>query len=91
MIFDALLHRLRGAAGDSALSTFIRPNLGDTPAPLRRVLEPIVAASALLAMVVLAGFGALGFGAMLIAAGLIYLIITQVFGIQLDLVPPSGA
>jgi hypothetical protein len=86
----ARLKRIFVPGGDpsSALSLLIRPNLGPTPAALRRFLEPVVAASALLAVVVLTGIGALGVAAMLTAVALIYLIVTKVFGIELDLVPP---
>ncbi len=72
-----------------ALSAFIRPNLGPTPRPLRRVLEPVVAASAVLALVVLLGFGMFSFAGFFIASSLIYLIITQIFGIELDLNLPT--
>ena len=54
----------------TAMAQFLRPNLGPTPAVARRVLEPIVAASALLALVVLIGLGTLSLSAFFIAAAL---------------------
>ena len=74
-----------------ALTTFLRPNLGATPAPLRRALEPVVAACAMLALAVLIGIGASAGLLFLLAGALVYLIITKVFGIALTLgEPPTG-
>ncbi|MEE8408786.1 MAG: hypothetical protein V3T05_04200 [Myxococcota bacterium] len=69
----------------TALAHFLRPNLGRTPPAARRVLEPIVAASALLALVVLIGMGTLSLAAFFVAAVLMYAIVTFVFGIELDI------
>ncbi|MBI5507493.1 MAG: hypothetical protein HY903_01950 [Deltaproteobacteria bacterium] len=68
-----------------ALSQLLRPNLPPYVEPLRRVAEPIVAAAALLALVVLGGLGALSVLGLMLALLLIYGIITQVFGIELEL------
>ena len=85
--------RLRRTArprdGNEALTAFIRPNLGRTPEPLRRILEPVVAAAAALALAVLLSFGMFSFAGFFVAATLIYAIITYVFGIELDLNLPS--
>jgi len=75
--------------GSEALAAFIRPNLGPTPQPLRRVLEPIIAAAAALALAVLLSFGMFSFAGFFLAATLIYAIITYVFGIELDLNLPT--
>jgi len=74
-----------------ALAQFIRPNLGPTPTPLRQVLEPVVGACAALAIAVLIGVGITSLSAFLLAAALIYAIMTYVFGIQLDLAPLASA
>ena len=81
---------LRGNPSDSeALAEFIRPNLGNTPAPLKRWLEPIVAGAALLALLVVLSWGALNLAMLFLAAGVAYAIITFVFGIELDLNMPA--
>ncbi|OGQ92070.1 MAG: hypothetical protein A2289_14295 [Deltaproteobacteria bacterium RIFOXYA12_FULL_58_15] len=69
----------------TALTQLLQPNLGPTPQPLRRVLEPVVAITALAALIGLTGFGMISALAMFCAAGLIYLILTFVFGIELGL------
>lgn len=69
----------------TAMAHFLRPNLGATPPVARRVLEPIVAASALLALVVLIGMGTLSLTAFFVAAALMYVIVTFVFGIEIDI------
>ncbi|MBI3179771.1 MAG: hypothetical protein HYZ27_08925 [Deltaproteobacteria bacterium] len=71
-----------------ALAHFIRPDLGGSA--LSRVMEPVVAASAMLALAVLVGVGALSLAGLLVAAALIYLIVTQVFGIELDIETPPA-
>jgi len=76
----------RSQATDSkALSLLLRPNLGPTPQPLRRLLEPVVAAAALSALVSLATVGAVSFAVLVAVAGVIYAILTYVFGLELDL------
>ena len=75
----------------TALAAFVRPELGATPAPLKRFLEPLVAALALSALVGLGAFGMVGFATLFLAASLIYLIITKVFGIELGLGLDPGA
>lgn len=79
----------RPRSGNETLTAFIRPNLGPTPEPLRRVLEPVVAAAAALALAVLLAFGMFSFVGFFFAATLIYAIITYVFGIELDLNLPT--
>jgi hypothetical protein len=66
----------------------MRPNLGTTPPPLRRVLEPVVAASAALALAALLGLGVVSFTLFLLAGALIYAILTKVFGLELGLEMP---
>ncbi len=77
-----------GEPGAKTLATFIRPNLGPTPAPVRRVLEPVVAASAMLALAVLSGIATINLALFMLCAGLVYLIVTYVFGVELDLNVP---
>ncbi len=69
----------------TALSALVRPDLGNTPAPVRRFLEPLVAASALVVLIVLLGLGMFGFATLFLAVSLMYLIITRVFGIELGI------
>lgn len=85
------MRRAFSPTDSTALSEFIRPNLGQTPPALRRVLEPIVAVSALLALAVLTTMGALGFAVLFAAASLIYLILTYVFGLRLDMAIPGAS
>lgn len=76
----------------TAMAHFLRPNLGPTPPAMRRVLEPIVAASAMLALFVLGGFGSACLAGMVVAGALIYAIVTYVFGIEVNLAgqPATG-
>ncbi len=72
--------------GDArALTQLLRPNLGPTPSSLRRVLEPVVALSALTLLLSLFSVGAFSFAVLFIVGGLIYAILTYVFGIELAL------
>ena len=73
------------------LSTFVRPELGSVKEPWRRVLEPIVAASAAGALLALASIGFGAFVIFLISGALVYGILTFVFGIRLDVRMPSTA
>jgi hypothetical protein len=68
-----------------ALSQFLRPNLPPAPTPVRRLAEPIVAACALLALLVLGGIGLGSLLGLMLAAVATYAIITKVFGIELEL------
>ncbi len=68
-----------------ALAELLRPNLGATPRPRRRLLEPVVAIAAVSVLVSLASVGALSFATLVLVAGLIYAILTYVFGLELDL------
>jgi len=79
------------ASGETpqALSAFVRPNLGPTPEPLRRLLEPVVAAAAAAVLVVLGGIGLFHFSIFFLVAAMIYAIIHYVFGIELDLMVPA--
>ncbi len=76
----------KGQATDTrALTELLRPNLGPTPRPLRRLLEPVVAMAALSLLLSLATVGAVSFATLVLVAGLIYAILTYVFGLELDL------
>ena len=90
-IKEQVAARVAPDTGPGALSTFIRPDpsvLGPTPEPLRRLLEPVIAAWAILTMGALLGVGAVGFSLMFAAAALLYLILTRVFGLELDVKMP---
>jgi hypothetical protein len=81
-------------AADGPTSTtmleLIRPNVGaHTPPSVRRMLEPVVAASAVLALFVLGGMGIISFALFLLAGGLIYAILTKVFGLELGIELPN--
>jgi hypothetical protein len=71
------------------LAELWRPELGATPPAFKRLLEPVVAASALAALGVLVGCGTAALAVLLIAGVLCYLIITYVFGIELGLDLPG--
>jgi len=71
--------------GGSALSTFLRPNLGAVPPNLRRWLEPAVAVLGLSALGALAMVGSFGAALVMLAAMLAYLVVSYVFGIRFDL------
>jgi hypothetical protein len=85
---DRAWHRLR-SQDSKAMAQLWRPNLGPTPAPLRRMLEPAVAASGLFSLIALLGMGLTSLVALSVAAALVYLILTYVFGIELDFQMPS--
>jgi len=72
-----------------ALAEIFRPELGPTPEPLRRLLEPVVAVAALTALGALGGVGAAALAVLLLAGALAYLIITYVFGVELGLNVPG--
>ncbi len=75
-------------AGDgtktTALAELIRPELRETPANFRWILEPAVAVLAMAAILLLVGIAGLGSIALIFSAAAIYAIITFVFGIRLD-------
>jgi hypothetical protein len=66
-----------------ALSVFLRPNVGDVSARWRRVLEPVVAVLALGSLAILIGIAAVNLFAFMLVGGLIVLILTRVFGLNL--------
>ncbi len=66
-----------------------RPELGALPPRLRPLLEPVVAGLGLGTLVLLAGTGTLALLVLGVVALLFYLIVTYVFGIQLDLGMPT--
>lgn len=83
---EHLKTRMR-AAQNSQMLQLARPNVGPTPAPLRRFVEPVVAAAALSALTVLVLVGLSAAGLLFLAAGLIYGILTHVFGLEFDINP----
>ena len=82
---------VRENSESTSLSHFLRPNLGPTPPALRTVLEPVVAASAMLALFILIGVGAASAAGLMVAAAAMYAIITYVFGIELGFDLGRGA
>jgi hypothetical protein len=70
------------SARQAALTELVRPELGATPEPWRSLLEPLVAAAALGALVLLLAIGLGSLAALSLAAGLAYLILTRVFGLS---------
>ena len=93
MPFRSLLHRclaqlrpLRGSADASGhWLQLLRPELRAAPVGLRPWLEPIVALAGLVALLGLVGAGGLSLMLTLGTLALALMILTQVFGIQLDL------
>ena len=75
---------VKGHSENKALTELLRPNLGPTPEPLRRMLEPLVAACAVSVLAALLGVGAVSFAALVVVAALAYAILTYVFGLELD-------
>ncbi len=80
-------HRLKDEP-PSTLMQILRPNLPPGPNALRCVAEPLVAAAAMLALLVLGAVGVLSSFTLLLALGLAFAIITRVFGIELSLDVP---
>lgn len=78
----------QGPANSTMLELF-RPNIGGTPPHLRRFVEPLVAASAVLALMTLGALGIISFALFLLAGALIYAILTKVFGIELGIELPN--
>ncbi|MEO0592072.1 MAG: hypothetical protein AAFZ38_00710 [Myxococcota bacterium] len=73
-----------------ALSQFVRPEFGGTKLPARTILEPMIAVGAVMALAASLGVGLISFVGMLIAGWIIYTILTQVFGLELDVVFPRA-
>lgn len=71
--------------GSQALTQFWRPNLGPTPLPLERFLEPAVAAVALMALASLLTIGVVSLTVLVLVLGAVYAILTYVFGLELEL------
>ena len=87
---SALLARLRQRlpgrpTNSGAWLQLLRPELAAAPPALRPWLEPLVAAAGLLALVTLLGAASMGLVMLLGAAALALLILTQLFGIELEL------
>jgi len=76
----------------SDLSVFMRPKIGPSSKALRQVLEPIIAASALLILVSLAGLGTGAIIALAVAMLAMIIILRFVFGIEMTLadMPPNS-
>jgi hypothetical protein len=91
---SAARHRLGGLFGQSPQSkslmvSLMTPELPGTPAAMRSILQPIVAALAVTAMGAIAGVGAMSFTVFLIAGALLYAILTYIFGIDLAMQMPD--
>lgn len=90
-LFSTLKHesqrlkdRLHGA-DRRALTQLVTPELGNTPKPLKRILEPVVAVAALAALLSLFALGVFSFATLMATLGLAYAILTYVFGLELTL------
>lgn len=70
----------------TALSTFVRPDLSHiSPSPLLRALEPVVALVGLALLALLGSMAGAGMLTFVLTSALILLLLTRVFGLQLDL------
>lgn len=76
------------ARDDRRLRALMRPELGRTPQPVRRILEPMIAVVAAAVLIWLAVTGAVAMAALFAVLGLAYLILTHVFGLHLELSTP---
>ena len=83
----ARIHHRWQSASSSELVAFARPQMGAMPSPLRPILEPIIAVSSLLALMMLSGIGLASVTVLLAVSALIFAIMTQVFGIEIDIDP----
>ena len=83
--------RLSGAgAQTTALSQFLQPELPPSLEPWRRIVQPVVAGAAVCTLLLLLASGAVSLAVFMAAAGLIYAILTRVFGIDFELAGPVG-
>lgn len=88
---DRWSRRAMGGGGPSGtMLELMRPTVGaHAPVNVRRFVEPLVAVSALLALLTLGALGIISFALFLLAGALIYAILTKVFGIELGIEMPN--
>jgi hypothetical protein len=80
-----------GGPSPDTMLALIRPSLGaSTPPNIRRWVEPLVATSAVLALMSLGALGIISFALFLLAGALIYAILTKVFGLELGIEMPNS-
>ena len=77
---------LKSPSTVTAIEIF-RPELKNTPPRVRNILEPMVAATSLATLVFLAIISTGSFVTLLICSGAIYILLTQIFGLELELDP----
>ena len=85
-------HRRRqfGSSSPKTVVELFRPPLQNQQGPLKPIIESTIAIAGLAALLVC---GALAFGSMtmlLVCSGIAYTLLTQVFGLELELTPPAG-
>lgn len=87
-----IVNRVTGfsRADQVALSQFVRPEFGGPKLPARTILEPVIAVGAVVALAASLGVGLISFVGMLVAGWIIYTILTQVFGLELDISLPRA-
>ena len=83
---NAMQERWREVRGSPALA-LLRPDLPGEPSLSRRLAEPIVLVASLIALATLLALGMSGAALLVLASALAYVIITQVFGLRLELDP----
>ncbi len=77
--------QIRSALSDApGTALLLRPNIPKTPQAVRSVLEPIVAGAALALLIAFLSLGFASFMTLMLCSGLIYAILTRVFGLELS-------
>ncbi len=82
-------HKLDPNHPNTMLELF-RPNLRNTPTPAKRFLEPMIASISIIALFLLSALAVGNFTMLLACSGLAYALLTEVFGIEIDLNLPPG-
>lgn len=75
---------------NNTMLELFRPALGNTPAPAKRIMEPIIAGAGIIALLFLAAVVIGNFSMILVCSGLAYALLSEVFGIEIDLNLPPG-
>ena len=74
----------------NTMMELFRPNLKGTPQSAKRFLEPIIASAGLIVLLFLAALAVGNFAMLIACSGLAYALLTEVFGIEIDLNLPPG-
>ena len=91
--FQSQWSKVRGHLNPKEPNTMMelfRPNLRATPAPAKRILEPLIASARLITLLFLAALALGNFAMLMVCSGLAYALLTEVFGIEIDLNLPPG-